>query len=279
MSTKNAFIDGYNGLKLRTRSWKVDQAKASVIFCHGLFEYAGRWHDEAVHFNQHGYNFLAFDQRTHGESGGKRRSFIKDLDNYVKDFEIFLQSSIEKLDHPFFIFAHSMGALVTCTFLTNSKYSNPLFKGVLLSGPFYKQKNETAPMLQKVAKYVSAIFPTIKTIGIRPNSISRDAEVVKKYINDDLVYTGALYASTGWQMIKHGQEIHNRFEKFDYPFILMHGTDDELAEIESSKLIYEKSPSLDKEFVPLQDYKHEITKDFGKEKVLDKYVDWMDARV
>ncbi len=273
------FIKGHDGLKLRTRSWMIPQAKATMIFCHGLFEYAGRWKEEAEYFNSKGFNYLAFDQRTHGESGGKRRSYIKDFDAYVRDYEIFLKSSIEKIDHPFFIFAHSMGALVSCSFLTEKKFVHPHFKGVVLSGPFFKQKNETAPILQKFAKVISSVMPTLKTIGIRPNSISRDPAVVKKYINDDLVYTGSLYASTGWQMIRQGQIIHTRFEKFDYPFLIMHGTDDQLAEINSSKILFEKSPHQDKQFVPLQDYKHEITKDLGKEKVMEDMYAWMAERM
>jgi len=277
---KEGFIKRNDGIELKTRAWFTDkESKAQIIFCHGLFEYAGRWQYEAKYFNDASFDFLSYDQRSHGESGGKHRAYIGSMNNYIEDFKAFIQHCRKDSDKPFFLFAHSFGAMILISHLVDQKIDNPLFRGVILSGPFIEQKSETAPILQKLAGVIATLMPTFKTIGVRPNSISRDPEEVKKYINDPLVYTGGMYASTGYQVLKQVKFLKDKLNKFDYPFLLMHGTNDELTEIKASQKLHDVSPSNDKTFIPLKDFKHEITRDIGRDEVLKTMVNWVEERV
>lgn len=277
---KEGKIKSFDGTQLTTRTWLTDQPlKANVIFCHGLFEYAGRYDYEAEFFNKEGYSFYSFDQRTHGASDGKRRAFIKSFDNYVEDFGVFLNSTLEDKKQAHYIFAHSMGGLVTISFLLKEKYLDPSFKGILLSSPFLRSKDNMAPILQKMAGIIGTLFPTLRTVKARPNSISRDPEEVRKYIDDPLVYTEGIYAGTAFQMLKQAKMIETKLDRFNYPYLMMQGTDDQLAEIEGSKLLHSQSTSDDKEFVILENFKHEITRDIGRDGVLSKMTTWMDNRL
>ncbi len=268
----------HDDLALVARSWTVNNPKAKIIFLHGLFEYAGRYTYEAEYFNKNGYDFIGYDQRTHGESGGKRRAHIDDFNKYVKDCEIFV-NKMSKGNLPYFLYAHSMGGLVLTSFLLSKKHVNPNFRGVILTGPFLQVKDDMAPILQKVAGVVARLFPNLKTVGGRPNSISRDPEVVKKFINDPLVYTDGMYACTGYQMLKQSQYITSHIHRFDYPYILMHGTDDQLADIGGSENMYEKSSSDDKTYITYPDYKHEITRDIGRDEVMEDMLAWTEERL
>jgi len=280
MSKSESVLISFDETKLKTRSWLCDSnSKADVIFCHGLFEYSGRWGYEAEYFNERGYNFYSYDQRSHGESGGDTRAYIRSMDNYIKDFGIFLNENLKDRKKPFFLFAHSFGAMVMISYLIQQKFDSPYFRGVLFSGPFIQQKAETAPLLQKMAGIIATIMPKFKTIGVRPNSISRNADEVKKYINDPLVYTGGMYASTGHRILQQIKFLSDKLHKFDYPFLVMHGTDDELTEIKASERLHKESPSTDKTFIPLKDFKHEITRDIGRDDVLKTMIQWMDDRV
>jgi len=278
MTTEN--ISSFDGTQLQTRTWLAENnTKGNIIFCHGLFEYAGRYAYEAEYFNLRGYDFYSFDQRTHGESGGKRRAYIRSFEPYAKDYEVIVHHIIEKSDKPIFLFSHSMGCTVMLTYLISQTIASDTFRGVIMSGPFLKAVDDMAPILQKLAGIVARLLPNIKTIAARPNTISRDKEEVRKYINDPLVYTDGMYAVTGYNMLAQSKWLMSRLEKFDYPFLIMHGTDDALANIQGSEKLYEVSPSQDKTFIPLKDHKHEITRELERDKVLQQMTDWMDERL
>ena len=275
----NDYLTSWDGTPLRTRTWLSQDPHANIIFCHGLFEYAGRYDYEARYFNEAGYNFYAYDQRSHGESAGKRRAYIRSFDNYIQDYKSVVDQLSKTFDTPYFLFSHSMGCTVMLSYLVKEKLVSPLFKGVIMSGPFIKSVDDMSPILQKFAGIIGRLFPAVRTIKARPNSISRDPEEVRKYINDPLVYTDGIYAVTGYQMLKQSDWLQTQLAKFDYPFILMHGTDDTLADIIGSKRLYQESPSTDKTFTPLLDHKHEITRELERDKVLQAMVDWAEARV
>ena len=276
----NDFLKSYDGTHLRTRTWLTqEKVVGNIIFCHGLFEYAGRYDYEARFFNEAGYNFYSFDQRTHGESDGKRRSYIQSFDPYVEDYKFVINHLSQNFDKPFFLFSHSMGCTVMLSLLVKEKFVSPLFKGVIMSGPFIKSVDDMSPILQKFAGIIGRLFPAVRTIKARPNFISRDPEEVRKYINDPLVYTDGIYAVTGYQMLNHSKWLQTQLSKFDYPFLIMHGTDDTLADINGSRRLYDESPSSDKTFTPLQAHKHEITRELERNKVLQAMVDWANDRL
>lgn len=266
-----------DGLSLHLYNWLIEKPKADVVFVHGFFEHAGRYENEAKFFNQNGYNFIAYDQRTHGRSEGKYRSYIASFDNYIEDYKKFLAQLKLGIDRPYFLFAHSMGGLVLCSYLLNNKPPEN-FKGAIFSAPFLMPDRNTAPILQKLSGFIAAIAPKLKVLALDTNAISRDPNEIEKYINDPLIYSDKLYASSGAQLIKQMNKIQAQFETFDVPFIILHGSDDKVAEIEGSRLLYEKSKSIDKSLEIIKDSKHEITKDLDKEKVLNLIVSWINKR-
>lgn len=274
------FINSHDGTSLRTRTWPTKEThQGNIIFCHGLFEYAGRYDYEAQYFNKNGYNFFTYDQRTHGESEGKRRAFIKSFDDYIDDYKVILENISQQFKKPFFLFSHSMGCTVMLSHLIKEKNNDPLLKGIIMSGPFIKSVDDMSPILQKCAGIIGKLFPSVRTISPRPNTISRDKEEVRKYINDPLVYIEGIYASTGYQMLNQSKILQEQLSRFDYPFLIMHGTDDSLADIKGSEKLYELSPSEDKTFIPLLDHKHEITRELERDKVLQQMIDWMNDRL
>ena len=267
-----------DGIELFCHRWRVAAPKAIIIFVHGFFEHSGRYHEEAAYFNGEGFDFYSYDQRSHGKSGGKLRSYISSFQDYLSDYDQFLQS-IDTSGLPTFLVAHSMGGLVLVSHLLYNKSTPANFKGVVLSAPLLMPDRNTAPILQKMAGIVGTLFPTMKTVAIDANAVSRDPKEVQKYIDDPLNYTDKLYASSGHQLIKQMKKVQADLQQFQHPFLVLHSIDDALAEIEGSKLLYAQSPSEDKELLILENYKHEITKDIGKEMILEKIAEWMTIRI
>jgi len=277
MITEGAFYTKDN-LNLYCKSWVTKNAKANILFAHGFFEHCNRYESEAQFFNSHGYNFYTYDHRTHGMSEGKPRSFIKDFENYIDDFRRFVSHT--NLDgRPTFLFAHSFGGLVQVSFILDYLNEVEHFKGAMFSSPFLMPHGDTAPLLQKVSGVFGKLFPKLKTVVADANTISRDPKEIQKYNDDPLNYRDGIYAASGMNLIKQTKKVSARFNEIEIPFIIQHGTDDKLAELEGSKLLFKKAASTDKTFFELKDFKHEITRDIGFEKVRSDYLEWADKRI
>jgi alpha-beta hydrolase superfamily lysophospholipase len=273
------FFKSSNGLQLRTNTWLIDNAKADIFFVHGFGEHSKRYFSEAQYFNSLGFNFYAYDQRTHGESEGKTRAYIDDFNLYINEFGEFLQHFECGKKRPFFLMSHSMGGLVLLSYLINSKERKPNYLGCAFSSPFLMPNKDTAPLLQKIAGIVAIFAPKLKTVKIDAKEISRDPKEQQSYINDPLNYHDGIYAKTGASLLKQMKKIKPFFNTFKDPFIIQHGTIDQLAEFQGSQSLYDDSQSTDKTFIPLEGYKHEITRDIDFGIVRDNFGKWMEARI
>ncbi len=272
-------ISTHDNLNLHAKVWKTDGAKADILFLHGFFEHSGRYAKEAEALNANGYNFYAYDQRSHGQSDGKYRSFIKDFENYLEDYKLAIRQFELGTIRPFFLMSHSMGGLVQCSYLLDTNKVSELFRGAIFSAPLIMPDSNTAPLLQKMSGVVGTLFPTLKTIQIDPQHISRDPKEIELYVRDALNYTDKMYASSGYQLLKQMKKIRPFFSQFNHPMIVLHGTEDRLAEFEGGKLLYEEARSEDKEFAPLENYKHEILKELDNDIVWSRITSWMDKRL
>jgi alpha-beta hydrolase superfamily lysophospholipase len=59
----------------------------------------------------------------------------------------------------------------------------------------------------------------------------------------------------------------------------MHGTEDQLAAPEGSRLLYERVASADKTLKLYEGLHHEILNEPEKDQVIADIVDWLDARI
>ena len=275
---RQSSITTHDGIDLFVRSYETENSKARIIACHGFMDHSGRYASEAEWFNQNGYDFIIYDHRAHGHSGGKPKAYIHDFNHFVKDLKT-VNNHINNDDKPFFLFGHSMGGLVQLSYLLDHYTEDQNFKGVLFSAPFLMPDKNTAPLLQKMSGFVAAVLPKLKTIKLDVNEISTDPVQVKAYAEDPLNYTEGIYAKSGFELLKQLKKVAPRFQEFSFPFIIQHGTIDKLAEPQGSQLLFEQSKSEDKELIKLEGIKHEITRDVSKKEVLEKYTAWMDDRL
>lgn len=267
------------GVKLRTNSWAIDNAKADIYFVHGFGEHSKRYFSEAQYFNALGFNFHAYDQRTHGESEGNTRAYIKDFYYYVNEFGEFLEHSNYGKNRPFFLMSHSMGGLVLLSYLLQKQTRKSNYLGTAFSSPFLMPNKDTAPILQKLASLVALIAPKLQTVKIEKEHISRDPKEQDSYVNDPLNFNGGVYAKSGASLLKQMKSIRPNFKDFKDPFIIQHGTVDQLAEFQGSQCLYDESTSTDKTFIPLEGYHHEITRDVDFEAVRENFGVWMRERI
>ncbi len=105
-----------------------------IISVHGIAEHSARHHYLLPLLQDH-YNLLFFDLRGHGKSEGKRGD-IKYFDLYRQDLiEIihWAKQSLSMTDYS--LHAHSMGALITASFIQQGCIRDFLPSAVFLSAP------------------------------------------------------------------------------------------------------------------------------------------------
>ena len=265
-----------NGIQLYTQSWTVEKAKANVILIHGLAEHSSRYAWTASKLNAAGINVYAFDQRGHGKSEGLK-GFIGEMSDLVSDFKQFIEQLELDPELPKFIYAHSMGALVTSLYVLDHQPAE--FRGILFSGGALKVDPDLSPILQKLSPIVGRLAPKLKTVKIDSSLVSQVKEEAEAYAKDPLVYHGGTYASTGFQMLRSIKYVQSKFHKWSIPVLIMHGDADKLIDPAGSEKMFDQIAAVDKELILWEGQYHEIMREPMKEEVLDKMTSWILERL
>ncbi|MEX2015746.1 MAG: alpha/beta fold hydrolase, partial [Candidatus Hydrogenedentales bacterium] len=113
-----------DGAELFAAYWRCAKPKAAVLIVHGYAEHCLRYAPLARVLNDAGYTVSAYDHRHHGQSPGEL-GYIARFDALIDDLdEVVEQFRAQTANLPLFIFAHSMGGLVTANYLVRYKPAN-----------------------------------------------------------------------------------------------------------------------------------------------------------
>jgi alpha-beta hydrolase superfamily lysophospholipase len=262
-----------DGTDLYFQGWLVDGESTGVIcLVHGLGEHSGRYEYWASLLNQAGYIVLTYDLRGHGKSGGKR-GHINSFDDYLKDTELLLtDAGVRFPGRRCFLYGHSLGGLICNYYVLRKK---PRLAGVVISA----LSNKTSLQEQKgkilLSKILGSIVPklTIQT-GLIPATISRDPEVVNRYINDPLVHH---QVTVGWgkSALEAIPWMEQHANQWTLPALFMHGEKDILGYAEGSREFSSKI-KVDCTLKIWPGLYHEVHNEPEKEQVFEYLRTWLD---
>ena len=272
--------EGRDGIKFFSRAWEPNYAKpkASIALIHGLGEHIGRYAHVGDALTDAGYALIGFDLRGHGNSSGARGHFPS-LAAALQDIRQFFEQVTRRYpETPQFIYGLSLGGLLTLAYVLqySAGLKGAIVTGVGLRSPLLEQKAKVA-----MANVLGSLLPslTIPT-GLDPSTISRDPEVVKKYINDPLVHDKASLG-LGKATLQAIDLCFARAKEFHLPLLIMHGTQDKLTYPNGSedfaKLAQEAGGDIT---LKLWDgLYHEIHNEPEKAEVFRVMVEWLDRHL
>lgn len=264
----------YDGIKLYFQCWQTDQnLKGIVCMVHGLGEHSGRYTHWAALLNQAGYDYLAYDLRGHGKSGGQR-GHVSSFDDYVKDTDILIKEAQERYPGiPLFLYGHSLGGIIVNYYVLLRK---PQLNGVVVTA----LSNRTSLQDQKIkvilSKVLGSIVPKMSiATGLVPATISRDQEIVERYVNDPLVHD---QVSVGWgkSALETIAWTDHHVGEWTLPVLFMHGEDDQLGFADGSREFAGKIKG-DCTLKIWTGLYHEVHNEPEKEQVFAYLLDWLDA--
>ncbi len=247
--------------ELFERSWPAIDAKGAVAIVHGLAEHSGRYEYVARALNAAGYAVYAQDARGHGQSVGFPGDMGGDPDRVLADV-VDLCSRVREEHDAVFCLAHSMGTLFAVPAV--ARMPSGTLRGLVLSGTV------GAP---------GAATEQLMTNGsVPPESVSRDPEIVKAYIDDPLVFEKVpqeLLALAGDVTAKFFAAI----PIINVPVLLIHGEDDLLCGLAGAQLVHTQLVGTDKTLLTYPGLYHEVLNEPERDKVIADVVAWLDAHI
>lgn len=244
---KKETIISSDGYKLSVHIFEVKDAKAVVQVVHGMEEHQERYENLAKVLNQDGYTVVTSDMRGHGQTVAKEDlGYFKDKKGYLAliDDQRAITSYIKDnyVNLPIYIFAHSMGTIITRVLLqTNS----PDYSKVVLSGyPNYQGAAGLGIIIANTiklfrgAKYKSRFIQKLG-VGVFNKSIKNpktevdwvcaNEETVQNYINDPLCgigFTVSAFSDLFHLVRMMHKPKHYKNVNHTMPLLLLRGKDD-----------------------------------------------------
>jgi len=264
-----------DGTEMFGQDWTIDNANAAVVIVHGMGEHSGRYAHVAEAMNTAGYSCYGFDHRGHGKTAGKK-GHTPSYDVLLDTVDDVLKRAVtENPNKPVFIYGHSMGGNVTLNFALRR---SPKVTGVIGSSPWLKLAFDPPAIQVAAGKLVNKIFPGFtQSSNLDVNSISRDAEEVKKYSADSMVHDKI---STSFFLGVHdaGLWAIENAGKLSVPAYVFHGSGDKLTSHDGSKEFAGKAAG-DVTWKSWDGLYHECHNEPEKAQVIQAMIDWMDSKL
>jgi acylglycerol lipase len=228
MTSTLGTISAGDGTMLQTRRWEPEgRPWARLLLVHGIAEHSGRYERTGALFASGGIDTHAFDLRGFGASGG-RRAYVGRWDDYHDDLATML--STLPGDGPLVLMGHSMGGLIALGHVLDAR---PVPDLLVLSSPAL---GTTVPRAIRVAAPVLGRIAPRRLLGngLRPEQLSRDAEVGKAYFADPLVFPRSTMR-LGAEMFAAMGRARRDLGALRVPSLVIHGSDDSIVPVGASE--------------------------------------------
>ncbi|WP_261858988.1 alpha/beta hydrolase [Photobacterium sanguinicancri] len=274
MTHQEAFFTSLSGKQIYTQSWQPEgnRPHAIVIVVHGLGEHSGRYQNLVQTLLPLNIAVYGLDHLGHGQSEGKR-VFIDSFDEYIDTLDNYVDQVKEtRPDCPLFLIGHSMGGLITSTYLL--QHQNKV-NGAVLSAPAIQPPAQISPLLIKLGKYIAAIAPALPAVALDIKGISRDPSVIERYLQDPLVHSGNVTAGLSRQIQLAMDNMAQNAHLINLPLLILQGTEDRLVNPRGANFLVNAVSSTDKTLKQYDGLYHELFNEPEKEHVLKDLSEWL----
>jgi alpha-beta hydrolase superfamily lysophospholipase len=298
-STVLAPFTARDGENLAMYEWPLDNwhtemghdappPRGVVLIVHGLGEHASRYTHVARLLLDWGFAVRAYDQRGHGESGGKRgvltgdNVLLEDLAEVVDDTRL----RCSRLPHaasappiPLVLLGHSLGGLVAARFV--AKQIRPI-EGLALSSPAFDVG--LTPIQKLMLATMPALAPNLcMNNGLNPKYLSHNRDVVRDYLADPLVHK-RISPRLARFIARAGPSTIAAAARWKTPSLLMYAGSDHIVNPAGSKAFAKtlmNSPAVKPGTLTARCFDgmyHELFNEVGSGEVFETLKAWLNAR-
>lgn len=306
MRTEELTFNGEDGKEIFYYKWsdeKIKNSRGVVQIAHGMAEHAGRYSRFASSLVKAGYKVYANDHRGHGRTAGKieEMGFFAEKNGWMKVVadmhKLTLVIKKEQLDKPVFLLGHSMGSLLSRSYI--SRFGDEI-RGVILSGTagnpgvmgkvgkllarwevLRKGKKGRSPLMNRLS--FGSFNSSFQPVRTDLDWLSRDRKEVDKYIKDP--YCGRIFTAGFFQDLMYGMEEVNDqkcVKKIPrkLPVYFLSGEKDPVGNnTKGVRQVYQRFKNagiidVTCKFYP--DARHEILNELNREEVVRDIIVWLE---
>lgn len=302
MKKENFSFAGQGGKELHGTKYQSESPVGALGIIHGMAEHRKRYDDFARDLTEGGYSVYVYDQRGHGETAIKNEGSLGHVDpeegwdSLIGDCSRFLEKiKGDEENTPIYLFGHSMGSFVGRYLITEQgrKLDGAIFSGtgkvnstvVRLIHPIAKaerwllgRERESYLMEKLLFSSNNADFEPANTPF---DWLSRDAEVVKEYVKDEL---SGFSCTTGfYETFIHGMKQLARIEECnevpeDLSVLFISGEKDPIGGGEVVELAenYYRGGVESVDYRIYKGARHELINEINRGEVIHDLISWLE---
>ena len=175
---------------------------------------------------------------------------------------------------PLFVYGHSMGGLATVRL---AERDDSRFAGVIITGASLQAAASVPRPVLAAANLVGRFAPNLPTIQLDGDAISRVPEVRADYDADPLNFRGKVTTGTARQLSVAMDAAMDEAANITAPILIMHGSDDTLADPAGSVRFSSKVGSTDRTVSIWPGCFHELHNEPEADAVLATVIDWING--
>lgn len=243
-----------------------------MVLIHGFAEHSGRYQELAAFLAARGSAVHGLDLRGHGRSDG-RRGYVRTFDEFLDDVGRFVELVREEHpDVPITLVGHSMGGLITAAFLVERR---PRIASAVTSGAALAVAGVSRSR-RALARMLGRLWPRLPMpAGLDPNGLSRDPEVVRRYLEDPLVFRN-MTAGLGAALMDAARRTAQRGAEVQVPLLMLHGEEDPLCSVLGSREFYDEVATAGSALRIYPGLRHEIFNEPERHQVYGDLWRWME---
>ncbi|NVB43078.1 lysophospholipase [Pseudenhygromyxa sp. WMMC2535] len=189
--TERFHLTTNDGVRLHGERWSPAGTPRFVVCAvHGQGEHVSRYDRVARELGERGGLVFGVDHRGQGRSGGAP-GYVDRFETYASDLLAVIRHQVDTLGEaqgpqslPWFLFGHSMGGLITLTYLLDHQHEIDL-RGVVISSPLLGLALKVGPLKRQLTRLAAKLLPRLPVpTGLEPETICRDPEEVARYAAD-----------------------------------------------------------------------------------------------
>jgi alpha-beta hydrolase superfamily lysophospholipase len=228
----------------------------------------------ALWFARRGCAVHAYDHRGHGRSEGVR-CHVERFDEFLGDLAAVVDAVRgEHPELPLTLVGHSMGGLVTLAFLATRK---PRVASAVTSGPALAL-GAVSPFRIALARAARRLLPRLAIgSGLDPEGLSRDPEVVRRYLADPLIVR-TMTTSLGAELLAAAPRTAALAGDVEVPLLMLHGEEDPLCAVEGSRAFHAGLRTTGSALRTYPKLRHEIFNEPEREAIWQDVLDWLEER-